>query len=98
MVGRRNVGKSTFINALAEDDRVIVSEIPGTTRDSVDVRIERDGKTFVVIDTAGVRNGRASRTTSSSIRLRGPSGRSAGRMSCCTSSTRRSRSGGSTSS
>ncbi len=56
IVGRRNAGKSTFINNLAQAERVIVSEIPGTTRDSVDVRFERDGKTFVAIDTAGVRN------------------------------------------
>lgn len=56
IVGRRNAGKSTFINALAQDERVIVSEIAGTTRDSVDVRFERDGKTFIAIDTAGVRN------------------------------------------
>jgi len=55
IVGRRNVGKSTFINNLAEADRVIVSEVAGTTRDSVDVRFERDGKTFIAIDTAGVR-------------------------------------------
>lgn len=55
IVGRRNVGKSTFINALAREDRVIVSEIPGTTRDSIDVRFERDGKTYLAIDTAGVR-------------------------------------------
>jgi GTP-binding protein len=56
IVGRRNAGKSTFINALAQQDRVIVSEIAGTTRDSVDVRFEHDGKTFIAIDTAGVRN------------------------------------------
>lgn len=56
IVGRRNVGKSTFINSLAEAERVIVSEVPGTTRDSIDVRFERDGKTFVAIDTAGVRH------------------------------------------
>lgn len=55
IVGRRNAGKSTFINSLAGAERVIVSEIPGTTRDSVDVRIERDGKSYVAIDTAGVR-------------------------------------------
>jgi len=55
IVGRRNVGKSTFINSLAEADRVIVSEVAGTTRDSIDVRFERDGKTFLAIDTAGVR-------------------------------------------
>ncbi len=55
IVGRRNVGKSTFINTLVEDERMIVSEVPGTTRDSVDVRFEMDGKTFVAIDTPGVR-------------------------------------------
>jgi GTP-binding protein len=55
IVGRRNAGKSTFINSLAGADRVIVSEVPGTTRDSVDVRFERDGKSYVAIDTAGVR-------------------------------------------
>lgn len=55
IVGRRNVGKSTFINALAKTERMIVSEIPGTTRDSVDVRFELDGKSFVAIDTPGVR-------------------------------------------
>jgi len=55
IVGRRNTGKSTFINSLAQAERVIVSEVPGTTRDSVDVRFERDGKTILAIDTAGVR-------------------------------------------
>jgi GTP-binding protein len=55
IVGRRNVGKSTFINALADEERVIVSEVPGTTRDSIDVRFEIDGKTVIAIDTPGVR-------------------------------------------
>jgi len=55
IVGKRNAGKSTLTNAIAGQDRVIVSEIPGTTRDAVDVRFEKDGKTFIVIDTAGVR-------------------------------------------
>jgi GTP-binding protein len=55
IVGRRNTGKSTFINSLAQGERVIVSEVPGTTRDSVDVRIERDGQVLIAIDTAGVR-------------------------------------------
>ncbi|MCA8993463.1 MAG: ribosome biogenesis GTPase Der [Planctomycetaceae bacterium] len=55
IVGRRNVGKSTFINALADTDRMIVSEVAGTTRDSVDLRFELDGKSFVAIDTPGVR-------------------------------------------
>jgi len=55
LVGKRNAGKSTMVNALAGEQRVIVSEIEGTTRDSVDVRFELDGKAFTAIDTAGVR-------------------------------------------
>lgn len=55
LVGKRNAGKSTFINALAGEPRVIVSEVPGTTRDSIDVRFEKDGRVLVAIDTAGVR-------------------------------------------
>ncbi len=55
VVGRRNVGKSTFVNALAGEERVIVSEIPGTTRDAVDVRLERNGTRYVLVDTAGLR-------------------------------------------
>jgi GTP-binding protein len=55
IVGKRNAGKSTFINALAGEQRVIVSETPGTTRDSVDVTIKIGDKTFTAIDTAGVR-------------------------------------------
>ncbi len=55
IVGKRNAGKSTFINALAGEQRVIVSETPGTTRDSVDVTIKVGEETFTAIDTAGVR-------------------------------------------
>jgi len=55
VVGRPNTGKSTFINILADAERMIVSEIPGTTRDSVDVRFELDALPFIAIDTAGVR-------------------------------------------
>jgi len=55
VIGKRNAGKSTFINAIAGQERVIVSEVPGTTRDAVDVRFEKDGQTFLAIDTAGVR-------------------------------------------
>jgi GTP-binding protein len=54
-VGRPNTGKSTFINTLAHAERMIVSERPGTTRDSVDVQFELDGLPFLAIDTAGVR-------------------------------------------
>jgi GTP-binding protein len=59
IVGRRNVGKSTFVNSLTETERLIVSEVPGTTRDSVDVRFELDGKTFLAIDTPGLRKGKS---------------------------------------
>ncbi|MFH5803860.1 ribosome biogenesis GTPase Der [Alienimonas sp. DA493] len=55
VVGRRNVGKSTFLNALAGEERVIVSEVAGTTRDSIDLRFEVDGRALVAIDTPGVR-------------------------------------------
>ncbi len=55
IVGKRNAGKSTFINAIVGQDRVIVSEVPGTTRDAVDVRFEKDGRQFIAIDTAGIR-------------------------------------------
>lgn len=55
IVGRRNVGKSTFINALARAERMIVSEVPGTTRDAVDIHFEQDGKRLIAIDTPGVR-------------------------------------------
>ncbi len=62
IVGRRNVGKSTFVNTLSNAERMIVSEVPGTTRDSVDVRFELDGKEFVAIDTPGLRKNKSVRT------------------------------------
>lgn len=62
LVGRRNVGKSTFINSLTQADRMIVSEVAGTTRDSVDVHFELDGKSFIAIDTAGIRKRKSVRT------------------------------------
>ena len=62
IVGRRNVGKSTFVNTLAKAERMIVSEVPGTTRDSVDVQFELDGKPFVAIDTPGLRRSKTIRT------------------------------------
>lgn len=55
IVGKRNAGKSAFVNAIVGQERVIVSEVPGTTRDAVDVRFEKDGRQFVAIDTAGIR-------------------------------------------
>ncbi|MCH8806085.1 MAG: ribosome biogenesis GTPase Der [Planctomycetes bacterium] len=55
IVGKRNTGKSTLVNTLAGEQRVIVSETPGTTRDAIDVRFTKDGREFIAIDTAGVR-------------------------------------------
>ncbi len=55
VVGRPNTGKSTLINTLARAERMIVSERPGTTRDSVDVHFDLDGLPFLAIDTAGIR-------------------------------------------
>jgi GTP-binding protein len=59
IVGRRNTGKSTFVNTLAQAERMITSEVPGTTRDSVDVRFELDGKAFIAIDTPGLRRSKS---------------------------------------
>jgi GTP-binding protein len=58
IVGKRNSGKSTLTNELAGDERVIVSDMPGTTRDAIDVAFERDGRQWVAIDTAGLRKKR----------------------------------------
>ena len=54
-IGRSNVGKSSLINKLAQEDRVIVSDIAGTTRDAIDTDIKYNGKEYVFIDTAGLR-------------------------------------------
>jgi GTP-binding protein len=62
IVGRRNVGKSTFVNALAKEERVITSPVAGTTRDSVDVRFEVDGHSFMAIDTPGLRRAKSRKT------------------------------------
>jgi GTP-binding protein len=55
IVGRPNVGKSSLLNRLVGDERVLVTDVPGTTRDSIDVILERDGTRFRFVDTAGIR-------------------------------------------
>ena len=55
LIGRPNVGKSSLVNRLLGQDRVIVSDMPGTTRDAIDTALKKDGKEYVIIDTAGMR-------------------------------------------
>ena len=59
IVGRPNVGKSTFVNALLGEDRLVVSDVPGTTRDSIDSLVRHQGREFLVTDTAGIRRKRS---------------------------------------
>ena len=61
ILGRPHVGKSSLVNGLLGRERVIVSAVPGTTRDSIDTVLERDGRTFVLVDTAGLRRKRRHR-------------------------------------
>lgn len=55
LIGRPNVGKSSLLNRISGQDRVIVSDVAGTTRDSIDLRLEIDGREVIIVDTAGMR-------------------------------------------
>jgi GTP-binding protein len=67
IIGRPNVGKSSLLNRLIDDERAVVSPISGTTRDAIDSEIERDGRRYLIIDTAGIR--RKGKTTTGAEKL-----------------------------
>jgi GTPase len=67
IIGRPNVGKSSLLNRLLNEERAVVSPISGTTRDAIDAEIERNGKRYVIIDTAGIR--RKGKTTDEAEKL-----------------------------
>ncbi|MGA7615735.1 MAG: ribosome biogenesis GTPase Der [Thermoanaerobaculia bacterium] len=67
IIGRPNVGKSSLLNRLTNAERAVVSEISGTTRDAIDELIERDGREYLIIDTAGIR--RKGKTTDEAEKL-----------------------------
>lgn len=82
IIGRPNVGKSSMINAIVKSERAIVSELPGTTRDAVDISYQRDREHYVLIDTAGIRR-RGRHSTSVEVFSVMRAGRSIRRADLC---------------
>jgi GTP-binding protein len=66
IIGKPNVGKSSLINRIVNDERVIVSPLPGTTRDSIDLEVRRNNQTFILVDNAGIRKMQKVRETTES--------------------------------
>jgi len=87
IVGRPNVGKSRLLNALLGQERSIVSDVPGTTRDSLDTVLVWAGQPITLIDTAGIRRRAGSIVVSSNTVSCGRCARSTARTLCCWSST-----------
>lgn len=83
VIGRPNVGKSSLVNAILKEDRAIVSNVEGTTRDAVDTPFRYEGRDYVIIDTAGMRKRGKSGRTSRSIPFSVPFPRLSAPMSSC---------------
>ena len=82
IIGKPNVGKSSLINKLAQEDRVIVSDIAGTTRDAIDTDIKYNGREYVFIDTAGLRRKNKIKRRYRALQ-HNPCGYSCGEGRCC---------------
>ena len=87
VIGRPNVGKSTLVNRISGSERMIVSDVAGTTRDAIDLPVEVDGRKLILVDTAGLRRQAKVRTPSSTTRRCAPSGRSSAPTSRWSSAT-----------
>ena len=83
IVGRPNAGKSSLLNRIAGEERVLVSPTPGTTRDPIDTLIEREGKSYLLVDTAGIRRRAKASGTPEELAVMLAPVRSSARTWCC---------------